>query len=77
MWYITDILEHSVKKMAMLTKETDHKYSFDRIDDDLCEVLLSYLSLEQKFRFECVSKQFKRCVYQRQNQLKIDLIQSS
>jgi hypothetical protein len=28
-----------------------------RICDDLCEVLLSYLSFEDKIRFECVSKQ--------------------
>jgi hypothetical protein len=30
-----------------------------RICDDLCEVLLSYLSFEDKIRFECISKQFQ------------------
>jgi hypothetical protein len=38
----------------------------DRICDDMCEVLLSGLSLEDKIRLECVSKQIQRCVYRRQ-----------
>ena len=54
----------------------------DRICDDLTEVLLQFLSTEDKLRFECVSKQFQRTVYQRQydlnsfmisSQMKIDL----
>jgi hypothetical protein len=44
----------------------------DRICDDLCEVLLSYLSFEDKIRFECVSKQFQRCVYNKQNILEVN-----
>jgi hypothetical protein len=45
----------------------NRKKSFDyRICDDLCEVLLSYLSFEDKIRFECVSKQFQRCVFVKQ-----------
>jgi hypothetical protein len=43
----------------------------DRICDDLCEVLLSYLSFEDKIRFECVSKQFQSCVNNKQNCLEI------
>ena len=39
------------------------KDSFERFGDDLSEVLLSYLSFEDKFRFECVSKQFQRLVF--------------
>jgi hypothetical protein len=35
----------------------------DRICDDLCEVLLKFLFFDDKLRFECVSKQFQRCVY--------------
>ncbi len=42
-----------------------------RICDDLCEVLLSYLSFEDKIRFECVSKQFKRCVFVKQFKLNL------
>jgi hypothetical protein len=44
-----------------------YRKSFNRFCDDLCEVLLSYLSFEDKIRFECVSKQFQRCVYNKQN----------
>ncbi|CAG2103464.1 unnamed protein product [Medioppia subpectinata] len=39
------------------------KNSMDRFGDDLCELLLSYLSLEDRFRYECVSKQFQRTVF--------------
>ena len=42
-------------------KKTLRRDSFrDRICDDLCSVLLSYLSFEDKIRFECVSQQFQR-----------------
>jgi len=37
-----------------------------RICDDLCEVLLSYLSFEDKIRFECVSKQWKKLIFNKQ-----------
>lgn len=40
--------------------------SFDRFGDDLCELLLSYLSFNDKIRLECVSKQWKRLVYSKQ-----------
>jgi hypothetical protein len=43
----------------------------DRICDDLCEVLLSYLSFKDKMRFECVSKQFQRCVYNKENSIDV------
>jgi hypothetical protein len=43
----------------------------DRICDDLCEVLLKNLSFEDKICFECVSKQFQRCVFVKQNILEI------
>jgi hypothetical protein len=44
----------------------------DRFCDDLCEVLLSYLSLEDKIRFECVSKQFQNCIYIKQNTIELN-----
>jgi hypothetical protein len=28
--------------------------SFDRFVDDLCQLLLSYLSIKDKIRFECI-----------------------
>jgi hypothetical protein len=40
-----------------------------RICDDLCEVLLSYLSFEDKIKFECVSHQFQRCIFNKENTL--------
>ena len=52
-----------------------HKYpkdSMDRLGDDLTELVLSYLSFDNSVRFECVSKQWRRLVYQRQNKLIID-----
>ncbi|CAG2101382.1 unnamed protein product, partial [Medioppia subpectinata] len=39
------------------------KDSLDRFGDDLCALLLSYLPLEDRFRWECVSKQFQRTVF--------------
>ncbi|CAG2100931.1 unnamed protein product [Medioppia subpectinata] len=39
------------------------KDSLDRFGDDLCQLLLSYLSLGDRFRCECVSKQFRRTVF--------------
>ncbi|CAG2102291.1 unnamed protein product [Medioppia subpectinata] len=39
------------------------KNSFDRFGDDLCELILSYLSLDERFVCECVSKQFRRTVF--------------
>ena len=35
----------------------------DRVCDDLCEVILQYLSLEDRLRLECVSKQFQRTAF--------------
>ena len=45
----------------------------DRFCDDLCEDILQYLSLEDKLRLQCVSKQFQRTVFQRQYELYIDM----
>ena len=42
------------------------KNSFDRFGDDLTEEILQYLTFEDKIRLECVSKQWKRCVYTKQ-----------
>ena len=41
----------------------------DRVCDDLCEALLQFLPIEDKFKFECVSKQFQRNVFQRHEEL--------
>ncbi|CAG2176660.1 unnamed protein product [Oppiella nova] len=44
--------------------QMDAKDSLDRFSDDLCQHLLSYLSLEDRFRCECVSKQWQRVIYE-------------
>ncbi|CAG2108402.1 unnamed protein product [Medioppia subpectinata] len=40
------------------------KNSMDRFGDDLCQLLLSYLTFEDRFHLECVSKQFRRTVFE-------------
>ncbi|CAG2102477.1 unnamed protein product [Medioppia subpectinata] len=40
------------------------KNSMDRFGDEVNELLLSHLLLEDRFRFECVSKQFQRTVFE-------------
>ncbi|CAG2115358.1 unnamed protein product [Medioppia subpectinata] len=39
------------------------KDSMDRFGDDLCALILSYLPLKHRFPLECVSKQFRRKVF--------------
>ncbi|CAG2109646.1 unnamed protein product [Medioppia subpectinata] len=39
------------------------KDSMDRFGDDLCALIVSYLTFEDRFRYECVSKQFRRTVF--------------
>ena len=41
--------------------------------DDLCEVILQYLPLKDKLRLECVSKQFQRTVFQKQNKVILEV----
>ena len=38
----------------------------DRFGDTLTEELLQYLTFSDKLSYECVSKQWQRCVYQKQ-----------
>ena len=50
-----------------MTTAYERRNGFEhRICNDLCELILCYLATEDKVRLECVSKQFKRSVYQRQ-----------
>ena len=46
--------------------------SFDRFGDDLNEEVLQYLTFSDKVRLECVSKQWKRCIFQRQSLFEFD-----
>ena len=45
----------------------------DRVCDDLSQVILQYLSIKDKFGFECVSKQFQRTVFLMEYDLVLDL----
>ena len=57
--------------LKTVSKNSD---SFDeRFCDDLCEDILQYLPLEDKIRLECVSKQFQRTVFQKQNEINFEL----
>ena len=50
------------------------KNSFDRLGDDLTELILQYLTFEDKVRLECVSKQWKNAmVYAFRKQYVIEL----
>jgi hypothetical protein len=45
--------------------------SFDRFGDDLCQLLLSYLQIENKIEFEFVSIKWKRLIFNKQYNLEI------
>ncbi|CAG2117240.1 unnamed protein product, partial [Medioppia subpectinata] len=40
------------------------KNSMDRFGDELSQVLVSYLSFDDRFRYECVSKRFRKTVFE-------------
>ena len=46
----------------------------DRLGDDLTEEILQYLTFEDKVRLECVSKQWRRLVLNKQFVIDIDKI---
>ena len=56
-YYLITILLH--KRVAM---KVYAKNSFDRLGDDLTELILQYLTFEDKVRLECVSKQWKNAM---------------
>ncbi len=43
------------------------KDSFDRFGDDFCELILSYLTFEEQFCYECVSQQWLRLIHKNKN----------
>jgi len=42
------------------------KDSFDRFNEYLLEVILSYLPIKQKFKYQCLSKQWQRLVFNKE-----------
>ena len=64
----------SLSEQEMTTKCLKQVYPkkfFDRFGDDLTELILSYLTFEDKIRLECVSKQWRRLVFNKQFELNI------
>jgi hypothetical protein len=39
--------------------------SFDRFCDDFCELILSYLEMDDKIRLQFVNSQWRRCIFNR------------
>ncbi|CAG2166439.1 unnamed protein product [Oppiella nova] len=48
---------------SIIMSQIYSKDSLDRFGDDLCQHLLSYLSFEDRFTYECLSKQWQRVGY--------------
>ena len=48
------------------------KNSMDRFGDDLTELILQYMTFEDKVRLECVSKQWRRLVFNKQFAIELD-----
>ena len=55
--------DQSLDVMAVNESVKALKASFDRFGDDLSELIVSYLTIEDKFRFQCLSKQWRRLVF--------------
>ena len=62
-------------------RRIDDNYRRDSFDErvcyDLSEVLLQFLPIEDKFKFESVSKQFQRTVFERHSELDLSLFISN
>ena len=48
------------------------KNSMNRMDSNTTELILSYLTFEDKIRLECVSKQWQRLIYNKQYVIELD-----
>src|SRR5437868_12563980 len=60
------------QRIGLRSDSQKKRQSFDdRVWDDLSEELLQYLTIEDKLRLECVSKQFQRTVFKRQHNIVI------
>jgi hypothetical protein len=58
---------------SVFNKKSTKSVSFnDRINDNLCQIIISYLSFEEKIRFESVSKLWQKFIFNKQFCLQID-----
>ncbi len=46
--------------------------SFDKLSDNVCEIILSYLSASDKLKFECVSKQWQSLIFTKHQKIIIN-----
>ena len=75
--YLCSLLWSVVSTLTVVHKYDSYGYrkdSMDRFGDDLTELILSYLTFEDKIRLECVSKQWKNAmvtVFKKQLAIKI------
>ena len=67
--YIFNSIIHNYSNTQM---KVYAKNSFDRLGDDLTELILQYLTFEDKVRLECVSKQWRRLVFNKQFVIEIN-----
>ncbi len=65
-------LSQNLKRQKLIEKELKRSLFDHRINEDLCQYIISYLSFEEKIKFECVSKQWQRLIYKQQNTLIIN-----
>ena len=72
--YFNEIIIHNYSSSRM---KVYAKKSFDRFGDDLTELILQYLTLEDKIRLECVSKQWQRLIYNKVFVIEIDINSSN
>ena len=64
----------SANKRLCLRSVTEKRQSFsERICDDLCEEILKFLPIEDRFRLEGVSKQFQRTIFKSQKVFYLDI----
>ena len=61
------------KRMCLRSATNKRQSFFERICDDLCEEILKYLPIEDRFRLEGVSKQFQRTIFKSEGVLFLKL----
>ena len=57
--------------MAVTEEGKGLKASFDRFGDDLSQLIVSYLTIEDKFRFQCLNRQWLRLVFEEEYVLRL------
>ena len=62
-------LREKFRKLKINSIQTN--VSFDRFSDDLTEQIVGYLTIEDKFRFECLSKQIRNKIFVNQTHLEL------